>query len=136
MSLIFFSFLVYRQDIKQSRGKKLIHGSHILGKSVEDAACKLQQIILDYTAATDYTGIPLNPRSLTYRIGVKESTGCSDDAFKHLVVELHTGLHADDKEVDGPNHGDHTEGADNGSIDAKVEVMLVKIFPVQFDPGG
>ena len=76
------------------------------------------------------------PSLLTHRVGVKESTWRPDDALKHLVMELDGRLHADDKEVNGPNHGDDTESAHNGSIDTKVEVMLSQIIPVQFDPGS
>ena len=64
------------------------------------------------------------PSLLTYWVGVKESTWCPDNALEHFVVELDGRLHADDKEVNGPDHGGETESAHNGSIDAKVEVML------------
>ena len=74
------------------------------------------------------------PSLLTYWVGVKESTRCPDNALKHLVVELDGRLHADNKEVHGADHGDDTEGAHNGSINAKVEVMLPQIIPIQFDP--
>ena len=77
-----------------------------------------------------------SPPLLTYWVGVKESTWCPDNALKHLVVELDGRLHADNKEVHGADHGDDTEGAHNGSINAKVEVMLSQIIPIQFDPGS
>ena len=51
-------------------------------------------------------------------------------------MELDGRLHADDKEVNGPDHGDDTESAHNGSIDTKVEIMLSQIIPIQFDPGS
>ena len=82
------------------------------------------------------TEMPSLPPLLTYWVGVEESTRCPDNALKHLVVELDGRLHADDKEVDGADHGDDTESAHNGSIDAKVEVMLSQIITVQFDPGS
>ena len=64
--------------------------------------------------------------SLTNRVGIEEPAGGPDDALKHLVVERHRGLHAEDKEVDRPDHGGDTEGAHNGPVDAEVEVMLIQ----------
>ena len=72
----------------------------------------------------------------THGVGVKESTWRPDDALKHIVVELDGRFHADDKEVNGPDHGDDTESAHNGPIDTKVEVMLSQIIRIQFDPGS
>ena len=83
---------------------------------------------------TDYRNAP--PPLLTHGIGVKESTWRPDNALKHVVMELDGRLHADDKEVNGPDHGDDTESAHNGPIDTKVEVMLSQIIPIQFDPGS
>ena len=83
---------------------------------------------------TDYrNALPPSP---THRVGVKESTWCPDNALEHFVVEFDGRLHADDKEVNGPDHGDDTESAHNGSIDTKVEIMLSQIIRVQFDPGS
>ena len=72
----------------------------------------------------------------THGVGVEESTWRPDNALKHIVVELDGRFHADDKEVNGPDHGDDTESAHNGPIDTKVEVMLSQIIRIQFDPGS
>ena len=72
----------------------------------------------------------------THGVGIEEAAGSGDDPTEHGVVQVDRGAHAEDKEVDRPDHGGHHEAEHHGRVHTQVDVVLREVAVTRLQEAG